>query len=146
MKRIREGRRLTYREVTDRLAEMGRPMPPLALSRIEAGTRRVDVDDLVALAVALGVNASSLLLPHKATDRIEVTGAGTVDAHMAWAWADGCGPLPDPYDTDDFRLLDFVRYGRPSGYYGPTEEETRRRLGGILRNRGGEPAPDGTDG
>ena len=60
---LREARRLTYRELADRLEELGRPIPTLGLSRIEKGTRRVDADDLVALAIALGVNPAALLLP-----------------------------------------------------------------------------------
>ena len=56
LKQLRDARRLTYRELADRLAAIGRPIPTLGLSRIEKGTRRVDADDLVALAIALGVN------------------------------------------------------------------------------------------
>lgn len=39
----------------------GRPMSASVLGKVEAGTRRVDVDDLVALAAALGVPAARLL-------------------------------------------------------------------------------------
>ncbi len=60
--RIRELRgRMTYRELSERLTELGRPIPPLGLSRLENGDRRVDVDDLVTLAAAFGVDAAELI-------------------------------------------------------------------------------------
>ena len=49
---LRVARRLTYRQLADRLEKLGRPIPTLGLSRIEKGNRRVDVDDLVALVDA----------------------------------------------------------------------------------------------
>src|SRR5689334_8019285 len=63
MKELRQARGLTYKALSDILSELGRDIPTLGLSRIEKGTRRVDADDLVALAIALGVNPSALLLP-----------------------------------------------------------------------------------
>ncbi len=62
---LRRIRGLTYREMSDRLAQIGRPIPTLGLSRIEKGTRRVDVDDLVALAVVLEASPVELLQPRK---------------------------------------------------------------------------------
>jgi hypothetical protein len=50
IRRLREERRWSYREVEERLARVGRVIPVLGLSAIDAGERRVDVDDLVALA------------------------------------------------------------------------------------------------
>lgn len=59
--RIRQAHRLTYAEVSRTLEDLGRPIAPLGLSRIENGERRVDVDDLMALAEALGVEPDELL-------------------------------------------------------------------------------------
>ena len=61
IKRIREGQRVTYVELSKRLAVLGRPIPVLGLRRIERGERRVDVDDLLALAAAFGVEPIRLL-------------------------------------------------------------------------------------
>ncbi|MGW2261441.1 helix-turn-helix domain-containing protein [Streptomyces sp. NPDC001780] len=61
--RLREGRGWDQREMTARLAATGRPLSQPVLSRIEAGTRRLDVDDLVALAEVLRVAVSALLPP-----------------------------------------------------------------------------------
>lgn len=91
VKRIREARGFSYRQLSDLLEELGRPIPTLGLSRIEKGERRVDADDLVAIAVALGVNPSALLLPVDVGpyDVLDVTGAGAVTAEEAWNWLDG---------------------------------------------------------
>jgi hypothetical protein len=59
-RRLRRG--FTLGELEEKLRELGRPIPLPALSKIEKGQRRVDVDDLVALALALGVSPN-LLLP-----------------------------------------------------------------------------------
>lgn len=49
IRRLREQRQWSYRDVEERLARAGRAIPVLALSAIDAGERHVDVDDLVAL-------------------------------------------------------------------------------------------------
>jgi len=63
VRRIRKVRGLTTRQLSARLAEAGRPIPASGITRIEQELRRVDVDDLTALAAALGVRATQLLLP-----------------------------------------------------------------------------------
>lgn len=54
--------RTTVRELSARLAKLGRPILPSGITKIEQGTRRVDVDDLVALAAVLKVTPTRLLL------------------------------------------------------------------------------------
>jgi transcriptional regulator with XRE-family HTH domain len=61
IRRLRELTGLTLQDVSDRLTRHGRPIARSGLSKIEAGHRRVDVDDLVAIANALGVTADRLL-------------------------------------------------------------------------------------
>jgi transcriptional regulator with XRE-family HTH domain len=106
--RLREDAGLTYTEVSRLLAEVGRDVSPLGVRRIEDGTRRVDVDDLMALSVALNVNPNALLLPNYAGDTEaghEVTGMPieTTGTDL-WAWADGWQALPihraDAPETD----------------------------------------------
>ncbi|WP_240503047.1 helix-turn-helix domain-containing protein [Streptomyces prasinopilosus] len=62
VQRIREARRLSTRQLSTRLAEVGRPIPASGITRIEQGMRRVDVDDLAALAKTLDVQVAQLLL------------------------------------------------------------------------------------
>ena len=69
LEQLRKARRLSYQDLSVRLQQVGRPIPALGLSRIEKGTRRVDADDLVGLALALGVNPRALLLPSGCADR-----------------------------------------------------------------------------
>lgn len=86
--------RTQYKELSERLASLGRPIPPLGLRRIEAGERRVDADDLMALSVALGVPPNSLLLPHLEPETGPLaTGADKATFEALWNWADGRTPL-----------------------------------------------------
>ena len=52
-----------YAELSRLLTGVDRPIPPLGLRHIETGRRRVDVDDLVVLAVVLQTSAVELMLP-----------------------------------------------------------------------------------
>ncbi len=61
MRQLREGKRLSLQDLSDRLAAIGRPILPSGLSKIELGHRRVDVDDLEALAFALETVPGRLL-------------------------------------------------------------------------------------
>lgn len=100
VKRLREGRGLTLRALSAALKETGRPLSADALNKIEnadgneaRGIRRVDVDDLAALAVVLEVSPLALLLPHDARGVAEITGVGEIDGRSAWAWGRSMSPL-----------------------------------------------------
>jgi transcriptional regulator with XRE-family HTH domain len=58
---LREDRRLTQKELAARMTALGRPATMQMVSRIEQAERRVDVDDLAAIAQALGVAPAGLL-------------------------------------------------------------------------------------
>jgi hypothetical protein len=66
IKRVRETQRLTYAELSRRLAKQGRHVPVLALQRIETMKRRVDFDDLLALAYVLEVCPVDLMVSNEA--------------------------------------------------------------------------------
>jgi transcriptional regulator with XRE-family HTH domain len=119
---LREAHGWTFKELADRLENVKRPIPPLGLRRIEAEDRRIDADDLVALAVVLKVNPSALLLPTEAHGDIEVTGAGEVAFKAAWDWADGRQPLPGEPDNDGEREDEFLQLARPRHLGGPNIE------------------------
>lgn len=63
VRRLREQREWSYREVEERLSQAGRAIPVLELSAIDTGERHVDVDDLVALAAVFGLSVEELLRP-----------------------------------------------------------------------------------
>jgi len=65
---LRKRRGMTYKRLSEALTEAGRPIPPLGLSRLEEGERRVDVDDLVAFARVLAVDVTELLYGPNAED------------------------------------------------------------------------------
>lgn len=121
IERLRTELGMSQRRLAQVLTDLGRPTPTTALSKIERGERRVDVDDLAAIAVALGVSPTTLLLPPVAdASRTTVTGAGAVTTEAAWDWIDGIRPLlPFPVDEPDQAgengLLAHALRARPEG-------------------------------
>jgi Cro/C1-type HTH DNA-binding domain len=98
LRHIRKGvRDITTAELSRRLTALGQPIPDTSITKAEQGTRRVDVDDLVALAVALGVTPNTLLLPQVgylgASEAHHLTPAVSGSAEHLWQWAQGETPL-----------------------------------------------------
>jgi transcriptional regulator with XRE-family HTH domain len=117
VKRLREQLNLGLRALAQRLADAGRPLTHTALDKIERGTRRVDVDDLMALAAALDISPATLLMPAivpvaglpKLAYRpewdapAEVTGLPKdVDANTLWMWLTAQAPPRPAYDDAAF--------------------------------------------
>jgi hypothetical protein len=76
------------------MREQGRPVLPSGITKIEQGERRVDADDLVALAVVFGVTPNALLLPAQESMRpVCLTPTVAVPWWRAWEWASGELPL-----------------------------------------------------
>jgi transcriptional regulator with XRE-family HTH domain len=96
--RLRGG--MQYKDLAERLVAIGRPIPALGLRRIEAGERRVDADDLVALAVAFGVSPLTILLPEDGTKFAASPMTGVVGRRVShntqWLWGLGQEPLSLP--------------------------------------------------
>lgn len=63
LRRARQSSGVDLRELSARVAAAGRKISPSALSKIETGDRRVDVDDLATLAYALETTPAALLVP-----------------------------------------------------------------------------------
>ena len=63
LKRLRSIQRVTTEQLAERVSGLGRPMYATTITKVEKLWRRVDVDDLVALATALGVTPAQLLEP-----------------------------------------------------------------------------------
>lgn len=83
------------------LTNLDWPIPVAALSRLENGQRRIDVDDLMALAVALKTTPNELLLA-PGNPEVFATGTGLpewVRSDEAMMWAIGNIPL----DKDHMR-------------------------------------------
>ncbi|MBF6358380.1 helix-turn-helix domain-containing protein [Nocardia higoensis] len=123
--RLRADQGLTLRALADLLTPTGQPLSHNAISEIERGARRVDVDDLVALALALQVSPLALLLPH---ENSEVSPGGEVyPQQRIWNWALGLDPLPG-MSRDPLSMLRFVKHSNPIEY----AEAARRQAAGEV--------------
>ncbi|MDO0975980.1 XRE family transcriptional regulator [Mycolicibacterium frederiksbergense] len=95
VERLRKELGLTYAALSEMLDKIGRPIPPLGLRKIVGETRRVDSDDLVGLAMALGVSPTTLLMPGiesaAADDPVAITGSRgkELPAKVVWDWLAG---------------------------------------------------------
>lgn len=107
--RIRDAQRLTYVALAERLADAGRPIAVLGLRRIEKGERRVDADDLLALAQALGIHPVDLLVPGDAPsdEQYEITPTTATTAGVAREWIGGRAFLAEP--ESDSELVQALR-------------------------------------
>ncbi|WP_176475337.1 helix-turn-helix domain-containing protein [Kocuria sp. WN036] len=112
VKRLRGG--MQYKALSEKLAELGHAIPPLGLRRIETGARRVTVDDLVALAVALDVSPLTLLLPADGSRFAASPLTGVPDRPVAhnvqWLWALGQEPLELASEWDDDHMRERALY------------------------------------
>lgn len=124
---VRDLRRLSVRALADRLAEIGHPILASGISKIENAERKVSVEDLVALALALDVSPVRLLLPAEpGEDEIALTPGRSATWDRAWRWAVGEQPIEptaDPKPTSvrgrgplrlaDARIKAFITENRP---------------------------------
>lgn len=110
LRRIRIGRAFSYQGLSDLLAATGRRLPPISLRRIEDGTRRVDVDDLMALSVALDVSVVDLIVPATLDDTMpwHATARLSLPAGRGRSWIGGA-PLPR-LPMDAARLAELIRW------------------------------------
>ncbi|WP_440902526.1 helix-turn-helix domain-containing protein, partial [Actinosynnema sp.] len=134
IKRIRVEADLSLRELAERLQENGHPIAHSGLSKIENRTRRVDADDLIAIAIALGVSPISLFLPRAVDPRedVQISGWGGEPAMSAWLWITGAGPLGgveiSAPETKPWWLRAETRYVLESVNPTSEAEEIRKRV------------------
>lgn len=132
LKRLRGS--VTLRELQQKLGDVGHEISASGLQKIEAGARRVDVDDLMALAIALGVNPNALLFAWSSDEPLEVTGAKFRDLVSVWDWAEGEAPV----DGDPDYGSNYERKIRPAKVWrrtnlgdAPLSDEFNLRLASI---------------
>jgi len=112
VRRLRTQQNLGLRGLSTKLGDVGRPLGHSAVDQIEKGTRRVDVDDLMALAVALGVSPVTLLMPAVDSvgpqEHVEATAVPSpVTAEHLWGW------LTAKYPLGEMSLLAFAEQSWP---------------------------------
>lgn len=121
---------MQYVKLAALLADLGRPIPTLGLRKIESYERRVDADDLVALAEALGVSPVTLLMPHtNSPDKtVAATGLGSTTAADLWHWIVGNGrhgmPLVDH--------INFLRNSLPPWIFAEREAHINSQIGSMF--------------
>jgi hypothetical protein len=127
IRRIRDDvLRIPVTELSRRLEGLGRPIPPLGLRRIEDGTRRVDVDDLVSIAVALEVSPITLLMPSTQTSDERVAIAGVdISAAMLWNWLRAERGIPIVSGA----LIEFYSRALPTWRIDELERQWAERVG-----------------
>lgn len=133
---------LNHTSLSAELAAIGRDIPPLAIGRIVKKERRVDVDDLVALAAALGVSPSTLLMPAASTPTEKVTAGGTGwAAGVLWEWLIAEWPYPG---GDLAYLAEFFVRALPPWKQATIEARIAHRHGVASIVRPGAAAPEPT--
>jgi hypothetical protein len=108
------------------------------LSKIEMGTRRVDVDDLMGLAIGLDVAPNRLLFTGTAGDeKIRLTPGTEASELTIWRWGVGEDSLPDLW-SDKSAAIDlnrerrFREENRPHDHSGRTPIEDLEKHKGVL--------------
>ncbi|MCB0925142.1 MAG: helix-turn-helix transcriptional regulator [Mycobacterium sp.] len=128
---LRESQNLNYTQVSERLSGVGRKISAVGVRRIEAGERRVDVDDLVAFALALRTSPATLLMPKirqvGPADLVAIAEAGPEsEANDVWAWLTAQRAI-DP-------ALDYLEFGSRS-WPGWILRDVERMVGATREER-----------
>jgi transcriptional regulator with XRE-family HTH domain len=133
---LRHGAGMKQQELSERLEAIGRPVPATSISKAEKGERRVDVDDLVALAMALDTSPNRLLLPVDERDAIiDLAPNVQVSQAYAWQWATGEWPAgPDVRDRPFSAFQNFRWRALPS-WLQQTNEHRAMQAATDVRNR-----------
>lgn len=147
VERIRKSRGWTLAALADRMIGDVQ-LDASALSRIETGARRVDTDDLLAIAAALDVSPLALLLPSQVhPDEVVHVGGTSLEAHTLWKWAIGQHPITD-LDSRGFQARSLPWWFRVDSEV-PTDglpEPARTRWVDEQHAEATRPPPEPTDG
>ncbi len=104
---------LSQTALSRKLAEMGYDLHHTVIAKIESGQKRgIDIDDVVALAAALGVSPLRLCLPlsrQVGEQGLRLTALHTLGAPEAWRWAEQLSPWWD-HDEPEVEDPDGTRY------------------------------------
>lgn len=122
---------MTVRGLSAELDRLGHPLLASGVTKVENGERRVDVGDLVALALALGVSPLTLLLPAEPGE-VALTPEVRAGWRAAWRWAVGEAPLDGEWPKGE-SVKDWIEANRPFDLPWPAE------LAGQVRSRTGVP-------
>lgn len=100
--RLRKAAGLSLSDLSARMDGVRR-LSVSGLSKLETGGRKMDIDDLVAIAAALDVSPLAILFGQPGTPVQKVEAGGTrLSAASLWAWAVGQSPLRE-FDERGFQ-------------------------------------------
>lgn len=105
LRKTRERRGWTQQALADRLEEIDLPIDRSTIAKIEANTRGVSVDEVLAFAIALGVPPMILMVP-RSEDKVRVAPGVKVGSWEAAAWWRGVFPLDNAISPEDRRFFD----------------------------------------
>ncbi|MFV8308822.1 helix-turn-helix domain-containing protein [Mycobacteroides chelonae] len=118
--RLRGERHLSLRALSDKMTDGPGKMTHSALGEVERGVRRLDVDELTALAATLGVSPLTLLLRpvndgYNMDELVSLTGTTDEMGADILRWLRGDAPydLPVQLDLDSFEAEAFRRIALP---------------------------------
>src|SRR4051794_7422839 len=104
LREIRKQKNWTLRQLADEVARVSDADLSkhyfTRLSRLEKGEREVELNELVILAVALGVPPTALVLPRRRSESVQVTPSLTVSAIRARFWWEGHSLLTEQEEHD----------------------------------------------
>jgi transcriptional regulator with XRE-family HTH domain len=127
LRRLRDDRRLSTYALSKRLARLGAPIAGSGITKIETGVRGVYAEEVVSIALALGVSPNQLLMPEvrpltNIDASAELTPSHSATIAHQWAWADGDYPLAT-VDTGPLSTAEFIHASKPQyGAYPLTAE------------------------
>jgi transcriptional regulator with XRE-family HTH domain len=129
--RVREAKRLSYIDLSRELSRAGRPIPELGLRRIEKGERRIDFDDLIAIAYVLRVCPVDLMISGDVADSdpYPVTATRLYESGSVRDWIGGQTVLLESYQEPG------ARFAKPDrSMFDALQWMPKARRAHVLRN------------
>jgi transcriptional regulator with XRE-family HTH domain len=118
LRRTRTALGLSAQQLADRVAELGGSLDRAAIAKIEADgrgdlkPRRLQFDEALLLAAALGVSPLHLIVPRDDKTPVALAPHLTASARDARAWVRGARPLPGHPAGAYFSEVPPAEYGR----------------------------------
>lgn len=101
VERIRHIRNMTGKDLSGKLADLGVSMSVATVSEIERSKRKVSVNELLVLAVALNTSIIDLLMPPDG-DTLSVAVGNELGVDDLYWWLRGDQPWPSDASMDEF--------------------------------------------
>ncbi len=124
LRKVREQRDWSTRELARRVTELGHPMTHTAIWKIERGERlpsNIGLEDVLALSFALGVSPLYMICPVEGDDRLQVVSERpSASDIIARRWLRGLSTLHD----EDVRFFSRVQPDIEKRWYQRAQDET----------------------